>query len=312
MAEWNGWSDQREQVEITRAVRLLFADVGPGGMTTRCTAEVVADLGTTGVDADELAMLLLRRGLVDSQSLSVDPATDSLMLTDVGHQVRDEFQQMAAPRERNRAARRAELMWFYDHTGAPNNMLLEPYSWFYGQQFTDEQLNVAAGNLVERGLLDAQIAWGNDVINAKLTAKGIRCVEIYDGDPDEMERSVSTGVSIGTFNQHDGNTAIGSTGFSQTSISQVSVRRTTEELADVVRAIRAMGWVPEDQHAEADGVESELRAVAASDSIDPEPALTRAQRLIASVNSISGNPLISPVLTALGSYAAVRAGLPTS
>jgi hypothetical protein len=313
MTLWQGWSTEQRQVYLTRVVDLFLRDLGPDGQSTHAADE----LGIPGLQGKQVAVDLAGQyGLVDSGSLTFTPGMDALRLTTLGHQVRAEFAEMTKPVPRRLGARRALLHWLCDFpaAGAPNRMLEYPHCWFYGSRFTDTEINDAAVNLRERGFITALGSSGGGIMYAEIVARGRSCVEIYDGNPDEMEHPMSGTINNfhGPVNQH-GNNSIGSSGVvTQTWTSTVTIGQTAADLAGLLATIRMMGVVPAEQQGEADQVSGELQAAAAG-TIDPIPVLGRARAFFGKLNEVaSTNPAAAAILTAAGNYAAVRMGLPTS
>jgi hypothetical protein len=310
MTVWEGWSTNSRQVDITRILKFLLQGAADGRRTTQSTSEALAMLDIRGIDAGQLAVQLANQfDLFNGGALSFEAGTDTLFLTPLGQRVLGEFEAMSAGRRRRAAARRAMLIWLDEHDGAgsPREMLAEPHSWFYGHHFTLDELEQAALNLDERDMVTTRRTL-QAVVRAQITGRGTQCVERYDGDPDELERAVNAGVNIGNYTQHGGNTAIGSHDFTQTS-TPVSAAQAAGDFADAIHAIREMGWIPVDQHEEADSLAVQLHGAAADESTDARPALSRMQRFVATVNEASNNPAIAPILKALGTSAAAWTGV---
>lgn len=62
------------------------------------------------------------------------------------------------------------------------NILSEPQSWLYGTQFHLTELHQTAVALSDAGLL---FTVGHHPV-IQLTARGLLCVDYYDGDPTKM------------------------------------------------------------------------------------------------------------------------------
>jgi hypothetical protein len=119
----------------------------------------VEELGLVGVDPDHLAVRLVELGYFREDSLSQTPGWDTLLITSQGRMAARDF---AAARQKIKiapAARTALLRWLYESGGDrrpnPDEILTTPFSWFYGTQFTTDQITEAARNLRNRGFVDA-------------------------------------------------------------------------------------------------------------------------------------------------------------
>lgn len=269
------------------------------------------------LDASDLAQeLKVDNGLFLAEP-SLTPGVDRLTLSEKGLRVAEEFRQATPRRVRGPAARRAVLLWLDERvTGIMvdlSDMLGEPHSWFYGTQFTTDELSDAATNLQGRGYIEALTPWNGPVLRAKLTPKGTSCVELYGGDPDQMENPVISGhqFNFGSYTQQGGNTAFGSPVGVQNSTTVVSNGQAATQLLEILQALDRLGAIPPEQQAEARNVSAELQT-ALSEQAEPADLWHRVgsffQRLNARAN---GNTAISLLVVTGLNVAAMKAGLGT-
>ena len=185
MPEWEGWSADQRQVDLTRVLAALFGSLGADGQTRKSAEEAVAELQLADMDATDVAVRLVGLGLFRADSLSMAPAQDTLLVTPQGRRVEAEFRQASSRRALGPPARRALLLWRFDvdvdwpHS---SDMLTTPYAWSYGERFSAETLAAAVENLVQRGYLAvAKQTLGRPGRRVQLTAAGTACVENFDG-----------------------------------------------------------------------------------------------------------------------------------
>lgn len=195
MNGWPAWAQDAREVADARVLAGLLTSLGEDGQTTSATAPLVEELGLAGVDPDHLAVRLVELGYFREDSLSLEPGSDTLLVTGQGRRAASEF---AAARRKIKvapAARTALLRWLYesDEGRQPNlpDFLTQPGSWFYGAQFTLDQATDAARNLRDRGFIDAVATLQSDLLRLKLTPRGVRCIERYNADPDALDDSAS-------------------------------------------------------------------------------------------------------------------------
>lgn len=324
MSNWDGWSTSQTQVDATRILRGLLNSV-EGPQTTKTTQQVIDELGLT--DADPTRVMALY-GWIFKDSEGITSATEEqLELDSYGPAIMAEFELAAGRTQTNVAARRAVLMWLMDQGADEHSVNVQglreaPHGWFYGRQFTEDQVAKAASNLEQRGFMTA-VRTQQGLIRAELTASGVKCVEQHGGDPDTTEergQMTGGGVTIqGDFINNQGNAAVGSTVGSQTSTSTVvnhlTMGMTAVDLVAIIRAVRESEGFPEDETEEAADVESALVAAGAGTEEEATAAVGRAKRFFQRLAKLTG-PAVSAGLTTLatagGNYAALQLGLPTA
>lgn len=195
MDSWPAWAQDAREVADARVLARLLEGLGEDGQTEAATAPLVEELGLAGVDPDHLAVRLVQLGYFSQDSLTSTPGWDTLLITDQGRKAAREF---AAARQKIKTApatRSAILRWLYESGGDrrpnPDEILTTPFSWFYGTQFTSDQVADAARNLRSRGFIEAIGTSQNDLLRLKLTPRGETCVERYGANPDALGGSGS-------------------------------------------------------------------------------------------------------------------------
>lgn len=313
MDRWTGWSTDRQQVEQTRVLAVLLNSAGLAGQTTKSIDDVLAELGSDQ-DAGQLIRQWVTRMRLFGDELSTAPGADPLLLTPEGAAVATEFREASDQLARSRAARRALLLWQYEHRGFewldPNNMLLDPHCWFYGSRFSPDEIWRAAQNLTDRQFMF--MTGKPPAYVVQLTGNGATCAEDYDGNPSEMERPHMTGGNY-TFNNHGtvGNAAAGPV-TSQHATVHVTNGQTAADLLAILHVVSGLEWIPAEFADELQVVEAELRAAATGD-IDPAPAIGRTRHLFTSVSNFANTNLAAvALLTGVGNLLAIKIGLPTS
>lgn len=311
-----GWSTDPEQVRRARVVALVLCGElqQPMNQTKLSVADALTAMGDHTQDAGTLAIDFGQGGLVRKEELTYKPGTDTLLLTAEGMRIRHEFREMNAPTSRRLGARKAILRWLDTQDGGhgtPTELLEAPESWWYGRQFTLDEIGAAATNLNNRKYIQV-LGSAQALLRMQLTTSGTTCLEQHEGDPDQMDKQHTTGttgaVSIQTYHQSGGNSAIGSTGFTQTSTTTIG--QTTDDLINVLAAIRELDWV-NDADDEIDQLSEQLQTADTEEA--KTSAVRRAGRLIVSFYERAGNnPAAAAILTALGNYAAISAGLSNS
>lgn len=192
MYEWPAWSQDAREVTDARVLAGLLTGLGEDGQTTTSTAQLVGELGLTDVEPNHLAAHLVRLGYFTEDSLSLQPGSNTLTVTSKGRRLTREIGDSRQRVSVNRSARSALLRWLYESGGDrrpnPDEILTTPFSWFYGTQFTSDQVADAARNLRDRGFIEALGTSHNDVLRVNLTPRGEACVESFDANPDALER----------------------------------------------------------------------------------------------------------------------------
>lgn len=193
MPTWDGWSTDERQVVRTRILGELLANLtDDDGLTAFSVAEAMQRLGITpqpGAQPGAIANEFARTPLFDGE-LSLAPARDQLIVLDAGRQAAQEFRDAANRRRRSRACRRALLMWIFDRDRDPDSahqIQEAPESWYYGRQFTEDELTEAGRDLLRRNYITGSGTLQGPVLRPKLSPRGEQCVEYFDGDPTLME-----------------------------------------------------------------------------------------------------------------------------
>jgi predicted nucleotide-binding protein len=192
MDGWPAWAQDAREIADARVLAGLLTSLGEDGQTKSATAPLVEELGLTGIDPDHLAVRLVELGYFQKDSLTVTPGWDTLLITNHGREVARDFATARRKIKIAPAARTALLRWLYESGGDrrpnPDEILTTPFSWFYGTQFTSDQIAEAARNLRNRGFIDAIGTAQNDVLRLSLSPRGETCVESFDANPDALER----------------------------------------------------------------------------------------------------------------------------
>jgi hypothetical protein len=314
---WQGWSAHQEEVDDTRVLAGLLASV-QSSATTKSAQDVIDELKITTVEPHRLVYRLIKDDDLFQDDMSMaGPGTDlPLLLTPAGREVLAQFRDAQTPVRLAQGARRALLRWLSEipETSWPHSrdILSSPHSWFFGVQFTAEQLAAAANNLIDRGYVKGgNQTMGRPGRRIEMAARGTTCVERFNGDPDEMEAHMAgTGnVNIGTFNQSGGNNAFASTVGSQTSTTNtLTLGQSAKDLVALLRVIREQGGIPEDEFDEADDIENALGAGAEGSDEAAAKAIGRAARFFHRLGKFA-QPATQSLLTAAGNYAALRLGM---
>lgn len=270
MVLWEGWSRDWPQVQVTRILRLLLSDLGPADEQTELSVEqAVTQLKIEGIDAGRIALELMHSEIFFDVK-SIVPGADTLVIAPHGRQIAREFQEASRPRRRNSAARRAILLWLYDGDSQPQStvdILQSPHGWFYGTQFSEEDVCDAGAKLVQDGLIHGIRPLDGPVIRPELTSSGELCAETFDGDVIAMQkaRAGGAGVNIGTYQQQGGNAAFASQVDTQHAVS-VTVEQAATDIAAIIDALQRLGVIPEADSDEAEQIRTELVAESASKS----------------------------------------------
>jgi hypothetical protein len=284
----------------------------------RISRHKIEELAIGTVDPNQLVYRLIKDDGFFQDHISIaGPGTDQFMLlTHTGREVLAQFRQARTSAGIAQGARSALLRWLYEIPDVSwphsRDILPCPHSWFYGTQLTGEQLAGAANNLIQRGYVKgSQQALGRPGRRMEMAARGSTCVEQFEGNPDEMEASMTgTGnVSIGTFNQSGGNNAFASTVGSQASTTNtLTVGQTARDLVAMLRVIRDQGGIPTDEFVEADEIENALVAGSEGSAQQATAAIGRAHRFFQRLGKFA-QPATQAILTAAGNYAALRLGI---
>ena len=293
MAEWEGWSIDQRQVDRSRVVRAMVDREG-AGCAVPMPAEVAAELGLSmEAETTDRLILDLLAGDAGYERANGDGGWNTR-----GRTVAGLFRGAANRRERARGARRAVLLWLDDHHADHkpplDGMLREPHSWFWGTQFTIEELDAAAGNLADRGFATALGASGRRAVRLELSTDGDRCVDKFAGDPDEMERQMTNNqpsINIGSYTQSGGNNAIASHNFTQNATTTIG--QTAAEVQALLAALREAGDIPADLQKESEAAEADLRATDTDES-----AVVAVRRAGGILNRIATSPIGKPVTAA--------------
>ncbi len=303
---WAGWSTDPMQVEKTRLLGSLVADLRPDGQTTRSPDAVAEELGLTlavftAVTEWESDGYIEDGGMV--------PGANPVLVTRLGMDVAAEFADASKHRVQERAARRALLRWLYDVDRQVNthDMQETPYGWFYGQQFSVDVLTGVARWLVKQQWISGTATMQGPVIRSQLTDAGVRCVEEFDGDIRAMEAAagaIPAGVNIANYHQFGGNAAIGSDVGQQTSVTVAG--GDSADLRSLLDLVLQHGAVSDELAAEVAEIQSEL----ATADTDEKARLVhgRARQLLGRLK-----PVVDPIVrgaVGLGySYLEMKAGI---
>lgn len=317
--EWVGWSAEWEHVDQTRILaQLLMRSSTDPGVDSVQDAIQAAHLHRN-LDPSLIEQMFCEAGWFTQMATPYGGTILGLPLTTTaaGHRIAGEFRQATGQRIKMPAARRAILLWLDDSENDGmadlDAMLNAPHSWFYGRQFTGEELSAAATNLEARGYLEAITPWNGPVLRAKLTPKGRSCVELYAGDPDQMETPVISGhqFNFGSYTQQGGNTAFGSPVGVQNSTTVVSNGQAATQLLEILQALDRLGAIPPEQQAEAGNVSADLQT-ALSEQAEPADLWHRAGSFLQRLNArANDNTAISLLMVAGLNVAAMKAGLGT-
>lgn len=333
MTKWPGWSTEQNTVDIDRVLRALLETVQSNRYTQKSIRQVIQDIDLSVNHLRPWARhIAYDLGLFRRDFLPVEFLDSTLVVTDLGQEVAAEFHQSQEPRLIRLAARRAVLLW-RDSWNAPartgititaaasrewvdwpelGELLNAPHSWFYGRQFTAEEVVAAADHLRGRGLVDLASRSFTLTITTRnsrlgqlisLTIEGTTCCDRYDGDAEAMARESSTAGN--TFINHGtvGNAAAGPVGAQSTALT-VTIERAASDLTNIIAAIAGLRWVPADAEGAASAVLLELQAVAAGRRA-PAPAARHAQQLLRTCSTRSTDPAIAELLITIAGSSAL-------
>lgn len=312
---WQGWSNDQEEVNETRVLAGLLDSV-ESGVTHKSAQDVINELGISTVDPHQLVNRFIETGFFQDETTAAPGTDPTLLLASNGREAVSQFRAARSRVGTARGARTGLLLWLYDRADENFPIITElrdsPHGWFFGQQFSQDEISSAGRNLSERGLIKSLgTSTSGPVLRAELTARGTTCVETYESDPDEMERSMtgSGNVSIGTINQSGGNNAFASTVGSQTSTTNtLTVGQTAQDLATLLGVIREKGGIPDDEITEADDIENALVTSSTGSEQQATAAVGRAHRFLQRVGKLAA-PAIQALFSAAGNYAALRLGM---
>jgi len=177
------------------------------------------------------------------------------------------------PALRAAAARNGLLLWFYGqaladvHLPVTERVLESDESMFEGARLTAREVDRAADHLAKKGLIKGtRVAQRDGPVRAEITSTGEDCVEHFGGDVAEWTRAQTRGGttvtnSIGTFNNHGGAVAVGSTNVNQ----DVHVGVQADDLVRLTQALLAelpkLGLAPAVQEAARDALDEVGREV---------------------------------------------------
>lgn len=311
---WEGWSTDRDQVTRTQRMwQLLKPELRPGNQTGTSTGTAMVRAGATTLDTEAAGWWvreLLDEGWILNRGLDFELEMNYLFLSTKGLALRAEFINARTPRPTQQACRRAVLRWLGNGRSLPDSSWLigEPEGWWYGEGFTQHDINEAITNLVKRDFVTAERAYSGHHAGVQLTGKGETCAESYDGDPAAMEGRAMTGQSFNFENlTNNGALAVGSQQFTQN--STVTIGQTSEDFAAMLTALRQLGWGDENEQSAAEELAGEIRAAQTDE--ERLSALRRAGAFFRRIyGRMSGDPAVAAFLGAAGSYAAVAAGIP--
>lgn len=197
------WQMNEEELRLTKLLEWIFdtgepdpnvmAFYGDDERSTRSAYEDVAHLAAQGLANDSSTM-----------------GEASASLTPHGRSVVAEIRSRRSDRAARQAACRSSLVsWLYDQDACDDatravswqGFFLDARSWFYGDAFTNDEVDRAAGWLQRQGLIGGStVEEAVGPMNGYLTDDGVTCATEFDADPaaylDARARSGSGGITV--------------------------------------------------------------------------------------------------------------------
>jgi hypothetical protein len=213
------------------------------------------------------------------------------------------------PRAREQAARKAFLQFAADEEHPTLlNFRQSQYAQWKSTEFTEQEVQAAVVYLHEKGLVTSRGVNGPmQPSHAIITADGRDCLSEADGDVAaflRLSRTARTTVnnSIGVYNQHGGNNAVGSQNVTQNATTGTDMAQLAAFVEQLLAALPQLGLGDDETDARAEL--EKLRAEVTTENPEPgrvRSAIGKFMRYIAGAGS--------PVLTAFFLFAAQSGGL---
>ncbi len=266
-----GWSANQSTIDVLRVLKFLndWTSMNPGQAPG--AADVATDMGLPRESVSAAFASLRQRGLVQlAETLSPD-ATAAFLLPAGQEEAAAHREQRENNTARRSACRAALLTWMDrdDDNFGPGalDFLNDRRSWFYGEKFTEQDVERAAATLRESGMMQSIDASEADFLRVKITETGRNCLERFGGNVQAWEDYQRGGVQ-------SGNTSInvhGSQGVTIASHSPGSRQKVTvttdvgDQLSNLIsayeQALPALGLDASDHDQAVEQIE-ELRAIA--------------------------------------------------
>lgn len=315
------WSTDQAAVDRTRVLAALLAPVTSTGWSRQTPQQVIDELGLTTVNAHRFAedLQFVHHLVAVGYANGGGRETQLVKFNEAAIGLAEEFRRAGERRRRAPVCRRALLCWLDDNDDGDrllelSGMSSDPHSWYYGTQFTPQEIGAAGDNLATRGYVEVLTVEELGAFRAHLTARGRTCVEQHDGIVEEMETVMRGGANVnfhGPYNQYGGNNAIGSPGTSQTSTTRVTVGQSATELLQILQALQLLDAIPVDQQQQADEIDVQLQAALAGQAT-PAGLWDRIGSFFQGLNARANqNTAITLLVTSALNVAAMRAGLGT-
>lgn len=212
--------------------------------------------------------------------------TSDVSITQQGSDAADEFLSFITDRrKRNVAARDAVLQWLYDAhlrgAKSPNiaGFAISKFGKFYGDEFTEAEIDQATNVLHERGLIRGTASMGGGVIRPDITALGIQKIEEED-----MPAAVAASERTSVYINNSGNMNLTTGG---SNVSQ-SITLTSNQIDDCRKVATALNQmlpilgIPEEHQTDAVQAAEELE----QETNSPEPAQGRLKVLLSRVMEV--------------------------
>lgn len=131
MTQWDGWSDDPHQVELTRVLVAMLDSVS-GGQTTQSVAGAVQELGVE-IPSDE-AWIELKAAGVFREEQGLAPDGDPQIVSTRGREVIAQKKKETAALRRHEATVNAIISWLGEVEESANTaqFLDAPHSWYWG------------------------------------------------------------------------------------------------------------------------------------------------------------------------------------
>ncbi len=301
MSQWDGWSENRHQVDLTRILVSMLDSVA-GGQTVQSVAGAIQDLGIDMAE-DEAWTDLSAAGVFDEEQ-GIVPTADPQILSTRGREVVAQKRKEAAAFRRHEATANAIIMWLGEVGESPNTarFLEAPHSWYWGSRFTEDAILRVGVELKQTGATTGGVM-GDPLVRARLTPVGRqRLTALMDGEPHAA--AVTNQTNIGTMTNY-GTANVSSTIGTQSTVNiTLTADQATTTLAAILSAALQSGEVPGELVEEATSLAAELST--APDSGDALGTLARARLFL---GKVAAHPLPNSLLNVGLLIASAKIGL---
>lgn len=261
-AEDRGWSSNAAERTAHRVVLWMHErqQADPSGIPT--AGHAAEDLGVPSREVVGVLNRLHERGLaIAPDSLGFDGA--SAALTDEGLALASSWRARNNPRERRIACRDAVLDWLDEQDESlPDALRIrqDNRSYYFGQQFTEDEVNAAVDHLASTGLVRGSATSSPVLVRPTVTAEGRTCVERYGSSVTAwQDRTAAATTSYTITGNQAVNFAANSPGATQTVTMDAHNRQQLLQVADALEQMLPALRLSDADANEAREVVSDLR-----------------------------------------------------